>query len=129
MNPNYKIAAALVAGVALGALAVQALHAQTKPPVFLVSEIDVTNVDAYANEYIPKVRATIKAAGGRLVAVSQQVTPIEGDAPKSRITINSWESLEQIQAWRKSPDYKEARTIGDKYAKFIRSFVVEGVPQ
>jgi hypothetical protein len=30
MKPNYKIAAALVAGAALGAPAVQALHAQTK---------------------------------------------------------------------------------------------------
>jgi uncharacterized protein (DUF1330 family) len=83
----------------------------------------------YRPQTIPKVRATIKVAGGHLVAASQQVTPIEGDALRSRITINSWESLERIQAWRDSPEYKEARTIGDKYAKFIRSFVAEGVPQ
>jgi uncharacterized protein (DUF1330 family) len=118
----------MLAGAALGAAAVQGLHAQAKPPVYLVSEIDVTNVDAYTKEYVPKVRATIKAAGGRLLGASQQVTPIEGDPPKSRVTINAWDSLEQLQAWRNSPEYKEARQIGDKYAKF-RSFVVEGVPQ
>jgi uncharacterized protein (DUF1330 family) len=39
-----------------------------------------------------------------------------------------WDSLEQIQAWYNSPEYKEARKIGEKYAKF-RSFAVDGVPQ
>jgi uncharacterized protein (DUF1330 family) len=128
MKTHYTVALAMFAGFGLGAVAVQGLHAQAKPPVYLVSEIDVTNVDAYAKEYVPKVRATIKAAGGRLLGASQKVTPVEGDPPKSRITINAWDSLEQMRAWRNSAEYKEARQIGDKYAKF-RSFVVEGVPQ
>jgi hypothetical protein len=39
----------MLAGIGVGAVAVQTLHAQAKPPVYVVSEIDVTNVDAYAN--------------------------------------------------------------------------------
>ncbi len=42
MKPNYKIAMAMLAGVAFGALAVQGLHAQANPPVYVVTEIDVT---------------------------------------------------------------------------------------
>jgi uncharacterized protein (DUF1330 family) len=38
------------------------------------------------------------------------------------------DSPEQIQAWRNSAEYKKAREIGDKLAKF-RSFTVDGVPQ
>jgi uncharacterized protein (DUF1330 family) len=128
MKTHYTVALAMFAGFGLGAVAVQGLHAQAKPPVYLVSEIEVTNVDAYNREYVPKVRATIKAAGGRLLGASQKVTPVEGDPPKSRVTINAWDSLEQMRAWRNSSEYKEARQIGDKYAKF-RSFVVDGVPQ
>jgi uncharacterized protein (DUF1330 family) len=128
MKTRYTVALSMIAGAALGGAAIQGLHAQAKPPVYLVSEIDVTNVDAYTKEYVPKVRATIKAAGGRLLGASQNVTPVEGEPPKSRVTINAWDSLEQMRAWRNSPEYKEARQIGDKYAKF-RSFVVEGVPQ
>jgi hypothetical protein len=45
-----------------------------------------------------------------------------------RVTINAWDSIEQMRAWRNGADYKAARQIGDKYAKF-RAFVVEGVPQ
>jgi hypothetical protein len=40
-----------------------------------------------------------------------------------------WNSLEQLQAWRNSEQYKEDRKIGDKYAKTIRAFAVEGLPQ
>ena len=46
MKSNYKVAAAMLAGVALGALAVQGLHAQAKPPLYSVAEIDVSNLDA-----------------------------------------------------------------------------------
>jgi uncharacterized protein (DUF1330 family) len=128
MKTQYAVALALVVGFGLGAVAVHGLRAQAKPPVYLISEIDVTDVDAYTKEYIPKVRPTITASGGRLLAASQKVTPIEGEPPKSRVTINQWDSLEKLQAWRNSPEYKEARTIADKYAKF-RAFAIEGVPQ
>src|SRR5262249_15378916 len=40
MNTRYTTALTLLAGVAIGALAVQGLHAQSKPPVYLVSFID-----------------------------------------------------------------------------------------
>jgi alpha-glucosidase (family GH31 glycosyl hydrolase) len=39
-----------------------------------------------------------------------------------------WDNMEQLQAWRNSADFKEARKIGDKYAKF-RSFAIEDPPQ
>ncbi len=103
------------------------LHAQGKPPVYLVTEIDVTNVDAYVKEYAPLVAASIKKAGGKLVAASLKVSQIEGTPPK-RVAIQVWDSLDQIQAWRNGADYKDARKIGDKYATF-RSYAVEGMPQ
>jgi len=37
----------MLAGTLIGAAAVSGLHAQAKPPVYLVTEIDVTNPDAY----------------------------------------------------------------------------------
>jgi len=132
MKPNYKIVVAMLAGVALGALAVQGLHAQAKPPVYYIAEIDVTNPDAYAKEYAPKAQALIKSLGGRFLAVGGaattmgQVTAFDGEAPK-RVVVQVWDSMEKIQAWRNSAEYKENRKIGDKYAKF-RAFAVDGLP-
>jgi uncharacterized protein (DUF1330 family) len=128
MKSNYKVAVAMLAGVALGALAVQGLHAQAKPPLYVVSEIDVSNLDAYLKEYVPVAQAALKAGGGRILAAGQNITSIEGTPPKSRVTILQWESIEQLNAYRKSAAFVDARKIGDKYAKF-RTFAIEGMPQ
>ena len=45
------------------------LHAQAKPPVYLVTEIDVTNPEAYGKEFAPKAQASIKASGGKFVVI------------------------------------------------------------
>jgi uncharacterized protein (DUF1330 family) len=132
MKTHYTVALAMAAGFGLGAVAVQGLHAQGKAPVYYVAEIDVTNPDAYAKEYAPKAQALIKAAGGRILAVGgaaggAKVTAFDGDAPK-RAVVQVWDSMEQIQAWRNNPEYKELRKVGEQYAKF-RSFTVEGLPQ
>jgi len=133
MRSNYNIAVAVTAGVAIGALAVQGLHAQAKPPVYFVAEIEVTNPDAYAKEYAPKAQAIIKAAGGRFLAIGGSaattgtVTALDGDAPK-RVVVQVWDSMEKIRAWRANPEYIELRKVGEQYAKF-RSFAVDGVQE
>ena len=132
MKTRYTIASALLAGVGIGAVAVQSLHAQTNRPVYLVTEIDVTDPGAYATEYAPKVQASVKAAGGRIIALggtggagAKFVTQVEGQPP-NRVVIQVWESLQKMQAWRSSDDYREARKIGDQYAKF-RSYAVDAL--
>jgi uncharacterized protein (DUF1330 family) len=94
----------------------------------VVTEIDVTNVDAYTKEYVPVVRPIPAKSAGKLVAVSQNPTTLEGGAQTSRVAINVYENLEKAKASREGAEYKEARKIGDKYAKF-RAYVVEGLPQ
>jgi uncharacterized protein (DUF1330 family) len=128
MKTRYIVTLAAVAGFGLGAFAVQALHAQSKPPVYYIAEVDVTDVDAYTKEYAPKAQALIKASGGRILAAGQKVTSIEGAPPKPRVAVLLWDSMEAIRAWRDSAEYKENRKIGDKYATF-RAFTVEGQPQ
>ena len=132
MKTQYPIALAVATGFGLGAAAVQGLHAQAKPPVYYIAEIDVSNPEAYAKEYAPKARAIIEAAGGRFLAIGgagasgPRVTALDGEAPK-RVVVQVWDSLEKIQTWYNSAEDKEARKIGEKYATF-RSFAVEGLP-
>jgi uncharacterized protein (DUF1330 family) len=135
MKPNHRLIMVLLAGVGIGGLAVQGLHAQAKAPVYYISEIDVRDPDAYAKEYAPKAQAIIKAAGGRFLAVggvagnsAGNLTAFEGDAPK-RVTVQAWDSVEKIKAWRASPEFAEIRKVGEKYATFIRAFAVDGAPQ
>jgi uncharacterized protein (DUF1330 family) len=131
MKQYLGLGAAMLAGAVMGAAAVNGLHAQAKAPVYLVTEIDVTNPEAYGSEFAPKAQATIKAAGGRQIAIggaggagAKQVVAIEGAAPK-RVVIQAWDSLDALKAWYNSADYQAALKIGAKYATF-RRFAVEG---
>jgi uncharacterized protein (DUF1330 family) len=128
MKTRSAAALALLAGFAVGAVAVQGLHAAASPPVYVVTEVDITELDAYQREYVPVVQASIKASGGRVIAAGQNVVALEGSPPGSRVAINQFDSLEAVLAWRSSAQYKEARKVGDKYAKF-RAFAIEGLPQ
>ena len=135
MKSNCKIGMVLLAGVTMGGLAVEGLHAQAKMPVYYVSEIDVRDVDAYSKDYAPKAQALIKSAGGRFVAIggvagnlAGNLTAFDGDAPK-RMTVSVWDSLEKIKAWRASPQWAELRKAGEKYATFSRAVAIDGVPQ
>jgi heme-degrading monooxygenase HmoA len=44
------------------------------------------------------------------------------------VAINQSDSLDAVQVWRNSDEFKDARKIGDKYAKF-RAFAIEGLAQ
>jgi uncharacterized protein (DUF1330 family) len=121
---------AMLTGAVLGAAAISGLQAQSRPLVYTVSEIDVTNPEAYVKEFLAKVGPLNAAAGGRaLIRTSGKITPIEGDTPRTRVTISSWDSVGKAQAFYNSADYKELRKVGDRYAKFIRVYAVEGVSE
>jgi uncharacterized protein (DUF1330 family) len=126
MKTHYTVALAMFGGVGLGAVAVQGLYAQAKPPVYQITEITPANMQDYVKDYVPRAQAAIKAAGGRLVA-GGTATAVEGDAPKPRVAITAWDSAEKLQAYRNSAAFKALLPTRDKLAKF-RSFTVEGLP-
>lgn len=133
MNRVVTPGLAMLAGIAIGALAVQGLRAQAKPPVYYVAEISVTNADDYAKQFAPQAQALIKAHGGRFLALGGnsardvKIVTMEGEPPM-RAAIMVWDSIEQIQAWRADPQFKELRAIVDEYAIF-RAYAIEGLPQ
>jgi uncharacterized protein (DUF1330 family) len=127
MKTQLTLSLAVVAGFGLGAVAVQGLHAQAKPPVYYISEIEPANADTYMKDYAPRAQAVIKAAGGRFIAAGK-ATSVEGEPPKQRVVIIAWDSMDKINAWRSSAAFKELLPDREKLAKF-RGFAVEGLPQ
>ena len=125
MKSYYTVALGMVASFALGAVAVQTLHAQAKPPAYFIAENDVTNADAYKSEFVSVVEPVVKARGGRYLAAGNATT-LSGDAPKSRVVIMVWDSMDKLQSWYKSPEHQKALQVGMEYAKF-REFAIPGV--
>ena len=127
MKTHYTIALAMLAGFGLGTVAVQGLHAQSKPPVYQVTEVEILNPEAYSKDYAPKAGAAIRAAGGKFLALGGKTTAFDGDPPKARIVIQQWDSVEQIKAYRESAAFKELLPLRAKLAKF-RTYAVEAWP-
>ena len=127
MKTLYLVVLSLVAGAILGAGTIQGLHAQAKPPVYMIALNQLTDPDCYAKQYLPPARASIKAHGGVYVAAGPGTT-IDGTLPKDRVVILRWESLDALKAWRYSPDYVAARKVGEKCANY-NIVAVNGVPQ
>ena len=126
MKTQFAVGLALLIGVGVGAVAVQSLRAQVKPPAYVVAEIDVVNQDGYTKEYIPAGSKAVLAGGAKYLARGTRTASIKGEPPK-RIVLFTFENFEAAQATFASPAFMEAATIGEKYARF-RIYAVEGVP-
>jgi uncharacterized protein (DUF1330 family) len=121
------IALSVIAGAGVGAGTMQVLHAQTKPPVYMIAINEVSNPDGYRKEYLPPAQASIKSHGGVYVAAGAG-TQVAGSLPKGRVVILRWDSMEALLGWRNSPEYQAALKHGEKYAKY-NIVAVNGVKQ
>lgn len=128
MNAHIKLGLAMFGSFGLGAITIHALHAQVRSPAYVISEIDVTNADAYAKEYVPLANKALADSGQKRLVSGGKTISLSGQAPASRVVISMFDSLEKAQAAYSSPAYLEARKIGDKYGK-LRIFAVEGIAQ
>ena len=126
MHTKSKIVLALIAGVALGAAAVQGLHAQAKPKAYLVTESEILD-QAALDSYIPAVNSALPAGGGRFLAGPgvTKATAIVGTAPQ-RFGIAEFDTVDQAQAWMKSPARGALDAQRNKAIKITRQFIVEG---
>ena len=101
---KYKLLTA-VGAFALGALAVQGIHAQMKPPAYFIGENNITDMDKYRSEFLPLAQKSIAEGGGKYIAGGSPVA-IEGAAPGNRVVILQFESMDKLKAWSDSSNQK-----------------------
>ena len=117
MSIRLTIAVSMLTGAVVGGAAIQALHAQAKPPVYMVAINEVSDQEGYSREYVSPAQKSVKDHGGEYVAAGPG-TQLTGNLPRGPVVILRWESMEALQAWRNSPNFQAALKIGEKYAKF-----------
>jgi len=127
MKTRSTVALSMLAAAALGGAAVQALHAQAKPPIYMIAVNEVRDPNGYAKEYVPPAQKSVKDHGGEYVAAGPG-TQVAGNLPHGPVVILRWESMEALQRWLNSPDFQAALKVGEKYAKF-NIVAVTGVRQ
>jgi uncharacterized protein (DUF1330 family) len=113
---------------ALGSAVAGSIKADDRAPAYVISEIDVTNSEAYAKEYVPIATKALAQSGQKRLVSGGKTVSISGAPPAGRIVISKFDSLEQAKVAYTSPDYLAARKIGDKYGR-LRIFAVEGLAE
>jgi uncharacterized protein (DUF1330 family) len=126
MKMNYKIAVALVAGAAIGGAAIQGLHAQAKPPAYVIIPIlKINDAAAFKTGVVDKTMPDVIASmGARYVVRSGKFTSLDGNPPE-RLAILAFDSVEKAQAWYNSPAQKEINAARLNSTNSL-AFVVEG---
>lgn len=129
MKTRHLIGLSMLAGFAIGAIAIQGLHAQAKPPVYAVVDFaEIINPEANAantQRTAEGAAALFKEFGGSYLARTDKITALDGTAPK-RFIIARFDSAEKAKAWYNSPAQKKVNEIRLKNTK-SRFFIVEGL--
>jgi uncharacterized protein (DUF1330 family) len=127
MKSTLKITVAIACGVLIGGGAVQLLHAQSKPPAFVVSEIAVRDQKGYDENFLKATRKDISDHGGKYLAGGYNKTlSLIGDPPPNRVIILQFPNMDEVKAWRDQGAMDMENTVGSKYAAF-RVYAVEAV--
>jgi uncharacterized protein (DUF1330 family) len=129
MNQRIALGLTLLAGVAIGATAIQGLHAQAKPPAYVVIPIlKMNDAAGFKAGVVDKANATaaeMTAAGGQYVIRSEKFTSLDG-TPPARLVIMKFDSVEKAEAFEKTAAQKEINAARVKTTDSL-SFIVEGL--
>ena len=127
MTSALKITVAITCGLLVGGGAVQMLHAQSKPPAFVVAEIAVRDVEGYDENFQKATQKDILSHGGKYLAGAYNKTvSLVGDPPPNRVVILQFPNMDAVKEWREEGAMDMENTVGSKYAKF-RIYAAEGV--
>jgi uncharacterized protein (DUF1330 family) len=126
MKQYAIVGLSILAGAAVGAAAVQTLHAQAKPPAFQVAEVTIKDQDGYNKEFVPLITRVNNEHGGKFLARGGKTASFQGEPPAPRIVIVQFENIDKMQAMFNSAAFKEAIAVGNKYST-QRTYGVEGL--
>jgi uncharacterized protein (DUF1330 family) len=126
MKIQHTVAFAVAAALGLGAIAGRGLAAPPKAPVYVVVDInEITDADAFKDvlKMGPADIVEAKAADGRFIARTENVTPLDGTAPKGFVII----AFDNAKKAKLFYDNTKASNAMRMKATKSRAFLVEGL--
>jgi uncharacterized protein (DUF1330 family) len=124
MNRSLTFGLGIFVGAALGAAAVNGLHAQGKTPgVYAILDVSEVVDASVMKSIVAKGIGSVKAGGGEYLARTDKITALDGVPPK-RIVIIAFDNTDAAKAWYNSPAQQEVNAMAEKALK-QRWFVVD----
>ena len=129
MARSIVIGLSMLAGAALGAVAVSELGAQGRPPgAFAVIDVsDITDPEVFSRQLVTKETATLVPFGGQYIIRTDNISAVDGTPPK-RLVVIAFANPQTAKAWAASAGVKEIGGLGAKSAR-SRVFIADGAIQ
>lgn len=124
MRSIYGLTVALAVGVVVGAVAIQGVHAQAKPPAYVVVAFNEVLDPAGLATVNQRAAPVVAAYGGQFIIRSPQPAQLSGEAPK-RFALIRFDSPEKARAWYNSAEMKPIIDLRDKATR-SSVFLVDG---
>jgi uncharacterized protein (DUF1330 family) len=129
MKTQHAVALSMLAGVAIGAVAVGGLYAQGKAPgaYAIVTYSEIGDPAAYKANVSDKSQGIMDKAGGHVLAATNDITVLREATPPfplKRVAIIGFDSVQQAKDWYASPDRKDIQAYIDANTKG-RAFAVK----
>jgi uncharacterized protein (DUF1330 family) len=119
MTGILKITVAIAGGLLIGGGSVQLLHAQSKPPAYVVAEVAVKDKAGFEENFLKPTMKDIADHGGKYLAGGYNKTlSLSGAEPPNRVVIVQFANMDAVKAWRDQGAIDMENTVGSKYAKF-----------
>jgi uncharacterized protein (DUF1330 family) len=127
MKTNSKLVLAMVVGAAMGIIGSMMIRGQQAKiaPGYVIAEVEITD-PAPLQKYGEKIAETLAPFNHRYVVSTSKIQALEGDAPKDRVVVIEFDSVQKAREWYDSPAYAAIRPIRQNATK-SRIFIVEGV--
>ena len=115
----------LLAGMGLGAIVMQGLHAEASPPVYLIFDSEIKDQAAY-QPFLQTAVREVQSQGGRFIVAGATPEILSGSgSSSSRVSVSQWPNKEAIRQWFNSDVMKPVREAQAKYTA-TRLYIVEG---
>jgi len=125
MKNNHRMAWTLIGGIALGAGIVHGLHAQAKPPTYVVVAIrKINDPETFKTGVVDKTKPEF-LAGGKYVIRSQDIKALDGTPPQ-RFVLIAFDSPEKALAWHNAAATIDVDSARIKSTDSL-SFMVDGL--
>jgi uncharacterized protein (DUF1330 family) len=126
MHQRIALGLTLLAGAAIGATAINGLHAQVKAPgAYAVIDISAVNNPDVFKTLFPIAEKAINDFGGKYVIRTENITGLDGTPPK-RFVVIAFDSMDKANSWHSSAGMKQVDDIRMKSTN-SRQFIVEGM--
>ena len=126
MKNSHKMILTLLGGIVLGGATIEGIHAQARPPTYVVVALrKINDADGFKTGVVDKAPAAMAGSGGHFVIRTDKITSLDGTPPQ-RFVLIAFDSIEKAQAWHNSAAQKEVDAARIKTTDSL-SFMVDGL--